>query len=255
MTAFMTPPAIDAPLPRAEFEARLRAIGDARYHDKHPFHDRLHSGQCSMTEVQAWVINRWHYQSSIPMKDAAFMSRCRDPDLRRAWRSRIDDHDGGPESGGGIRRWLKLAEGVGLDPEYVASGAGVMPATRFAVDAYVRFVRDESLIAAMASSLTEMFAPAIHTRRIDGLLEHYSFANPETVSYFRHRLTEAPKDVRFTLDWVLTHAVTRADQEAAIAALTFKTDVLWAQLDALWNGYVEGRVPPGAWQPGEGQAR
>lgn len=241
------------PLSRDEFEARLRRVGEERYHDKHPFHDRLHSGQCTMAEVQAWVINRWAYQSTIPRKDAAFLSRCTDPDLRRIWRSRIEDHDGGLTEGGGIRRWLKLAEGVGLDPDYVASGIGVMPATRFAVEAYVRFVRDEPLIAAMASSLTEMFAPAIHTRRIEGLLEHYAFANPDTIAYFRHRLKEAPKDVDFTLRWVLDHARSPVDQEAAIAALTFKTDVLWAQLDALWNGYVEGRIPPGAWQPGQGQ--
>lgn len=243
----------DQSLSRETLEARLRAIGPARYHDLHPFHHRLHSGQCTMDEVQAWVINRWYYQSRIPMKDAAFMSRCTDPDLRRIWRSRIDDHDGGVGDGGGIRRWLKLAEGVGLDPDYVASGRGVMPATRFAVDAYVRFVRDEPLIAAMASSLTEMFAPAIHTKRIEGLLAHYSFANPDTIAYFKHRLTEAPKDVAFTLRWVLDHAVTRADQEVAIAALTFKTEVLWVQLDALWHGYVAGNIPPGAWRPGEGQ--
>ncbi|MFB2550506.1 pyrroloquinoline-quinone synthase PqqC [Ensifer soli] len=249
----ITPRHDDLPLDRGTFEARLRRIGAERYHDRHPFHARLHGGLCTMDEVQAWVINRWHYQSSIPMKDAAFLSRCRDPDLRRIWRSRIEDHDGGVEAGGGIRRWLRLAEGVGLDPAYVASGRGVMPATRFAVDAYVRFVRDEPLIAAMASSLTEMFAPAIHAERIEGLLSHYAFADRETIAYFSHRLTEAPKDVRFTLDWVLTHATSRAEQEAAIAALSFKTDVLWAQLDALWNGYVEGRIPPGAWRPGEGR--
>ncbi len=244
----------DQSLPRDTLEARLRAIGDARYHDKHPFHHRLHAGACSMDEVRAWVVNRWHYQASIPMKDAAFLSRCTDPGLRRIWRSRIEDHDGGVDSGGGIRRWLKLAEAVGLDPDYVASGQGVMPATRFAVDAYVRFVRDAPLVAAMASSLTEMFAPAIHTQRIAGLLEHYGFATDETLAYFRQRLNEAPKDVGFTLEWVLEHARTRAEQEDAIAALTFKTDVLWAQLDALWNGYVEGRIPPGAWRPGEGLA-
>lgn len=242
----------DQSLPRDALEARLRRIGDERYHDKHPFHHRLHSGGCSMDEVRAWVINRWYYQSSIPMKDAAFMSRCRDPELRRIWRSRIEDHDGGVSDGGGIRRWLRLAEGVGLDPDYVASGVGVMPATRFAVDAYVRFVRDAPLIAAMASSLTEMFAPAIHTQRIDGLLAHYGFASDDTLAYFRQRLNEAPKDVSFTLHWVLDHALTRADQDAAIAALTFKTEVLWAQLDALWHGYVAGNIPPGAWRPGEG---
>lgn len=240
--------------PRDVFEARLRQIGVERYHDKHPFHRRLHSGQCTLSEVQAWVINRWQYQSRIPMKDAAFLSRCSDIELRRMWRGRIEEHDGGLHEGGGIRRWLLLAEGVGLDPDYVASGLGVLPATRFAVDAYVHFVREEPLIPALASSLTEMFAPAIHNDRIAGLLAHYDFANAETISYFQHRLSEAPKEVAFTLGWVLDHALSRADQDAAAAALTFKTDVLWAQLDALWHAYVEGNIPPGAWQPGERQS-
>ena len=241
------------PPPRDLFEARLRAIGDARYHDKHPFHDLLHSGGCTPDQVRAWVINRYYYQSRIPMKDAAFLSRVDDPNLRRIWRSRIEDHDGSTPGTGGIARWLKLAEGVGLDPDYVASTRGVLPATRFAVDAYVRFVRDEPLLRAVAASLTELFAPKIHTDRIAGLLKHYDFANDTTVSYFRHRLTEAPKDVAFGLTWVLDHATTQADQDAAADALCFKTDVLWAQLDALWGAYVEpGRIPPGAWTPGEG---
>lgn len=238
---------------RTLFEARLRAIGDARYHDKHPFHHLLHAGGCSPEQVRAWVINRYYYQSRIPMKDAAFLSRVTDPELRRIWRRRIEDHDGHEPGSGGIARWLKLAEGVGLDPDYVASARGVLPATRFAVDAYVRFVRDEPLLPAVAASLTELFAPKIHSERIAGLLEHYDFANEETVSYFRHRLTEAPQDVAFGLSWVLEHAVSQADQDAAAAALCFKTDVLWAQLDALWSAYVApARIPPGAWIPGEG---
>ena len=241
------------PPPRDLFEARLRAIGNARYHDKHPFHDLLHSGGCTPDQVRAWVINRYYYQSRIPMKDAAFLSRVDDPNLRRIWRSRIEDHDGSAPGTGGIARWLKLAEGVGLDPDYVASTRGVLPATRFAVDAYVRFVRDEPLLRAVAASLTELFAPKIHTDRIAGLLKHYDFANDTTVSYFRHRLTEAPKDVAFGLTWVLDHATTQADQDAAADALCFKTDVLWAQLDALWSAYVApGRIPPGGWTPGEG---
>lgn len=241
------------PPPRDLFEARLRAIGNARYHDKHPFHDLLHSGGCTPDQVRAWVINRYYYQSRIPMKDAAFLSRVDDPNLRRIWRSRIEDHDGSAPGTGGIARWLKLAEGVGLDPDYVASTRGVLPATRFAVDAYVRFVRDEPLLRAVAASLTELFAPKIHTDRIAGLLKHYDFANDTTVSYFRHRLTEAPKDVAFGLTWVLEHATTQADQDAAADALCFKTDVLWAQLDALWSAYVApGRIPPGGWTPGEG---
>lgn len=213
----------------------------------------LHSGGCSEDQVRAWVINRYYYQSRIPMKDAAFMSRVADPDLRRAWRGRIEDHDGTAPGEGGIARWLKLAEGVGLDPDYVKSETGILPATKFAVDAYVRFVRDEPLLAAVASSLTELFAPKIHTQRIAGLLEHYPFANNETMSYFQHRLKEAPKDVAFGLDWVLTSAKTSAEQDMAARALIFKTDVLWAQLDALHAAYVDpGRAPPGAWQPGEG---
>ncbi|SDX05863.1 pyrroloquinoline-quinone synthase PqqC [Paracoccus sanguinis] len=243
------------PASPAEFEARLRQIGAERYHDKHPFHELLHSGGCTIDQVRAWVINRYYYQSRIPMKDAAFMSRVTDPDLRRAWRSRIEDHDGTADQPGGIWRWLRLAEGVGLAPDYVASARGVLPATRFAVDAYVRFVRDEPLLAAVASSLTELFAPAIHQQRIAGLLAHYDFANPQTIAYFQHRLTEAPKDVAFGLGWVLDHARTAQDQDVAAAALVFKTDVLWAQLDALHSAYVApGRIPPGAWHPGEGLA-
>ncbi|MGZ2256537.1 pyrroloquinoline-quinone synthase PqqC [Roseobacter sp. A03A-229] len=240
---------------RETFEARLRQIGDERYHDKHPFHQLLHSGGCTPDQVRAWVINRYYYQTRIPMKDAAFMSRVSDPNLRRIWRSRIEDHDGTEPGTGGIARWLKLAEGVGLDPEYVASEVGILPATRFAVDAYVRFVRDEPLLPAVASSLTELFAPKIHSERIAGLFEHYAFANADTMSYFQNRLKEAPKDVAFGLKWVLDHAVTQVDQDAAARALTFKTEVLWAQLDALYSAYVEpGRIPPGGWQPGEGLA-
>jgi pyrroloquinoline-quinone synthase len=242
-----------APLSRTAFEARLRKIGDERYHDKHPFHRMLHGGQCSIMQVRAWVINRYGYQSRIPMKDAAFMSRCSDPDLRRAWRSRIEDHDGDTEEGGGIRRWLKLAEAVGLDPDYVASETGMLPATRFAVDAYVRFVRDMPLLDAVAASLTELFAPAIHKERIAGLLANYDFADDAALSYFRTRLDQAPRDVAFGLKYVLDHADTLEKQEAAAAALTFKTDVLWAQLDAIEQAYVTpGRIPPGAWDGSEG---
>jgi pyrroloquinoline-quinone synthase len=236
---------------RETFEARLRAIGAERYHDRHPFHKLLHGGGCTPDQVRAWVLNRYVYQAGIPMKDAAFMSRVADPALRRAWRSRIEDHDGTDDNEGGIARWLRLADAVGLDRDYVASMEGALPATRFAVDAYIRFVRDETLLEAVAASLTELFAPAIHAARIEGLLANYAFADDSSLSYFRKRLTEAPKDVAFGLAWVLDHADTQEKQDAAAAALTFKTDVLWAQLDALHAAYVEpARRPPGAWEPG-----
>jgi pyrroloquinoline-quinone synthase len=238
---------------RAAFEARLRRIGAERYHDKHPFHALLHGGGCTPDQVRAWVINRFYYQSRIPMKDAAFISRVEDPELRRVWRKRIEDHDGTDGREGGIARWLRLAEAVGLDPAYVASCRGVLPATRFAVDAYVRFVRETSLLEAIAASLTELFAPKIHAERIEGLLKHYAFADDRSLAYFRSRLQEAPDDVAFGLAWVLDHAGTIERQDAAAAALIFKTDVLWAQLDALHSAYVApARIPPGAWRPPEG---
>jgi pyrroloquinoline-quinone synthase len=237
-------------LPIGEFERRLRQIGVERYHDKHPFHALLHEGRLNQGQVQAWVLNRFYYQKSIPLKDASLIGRADDIDLRREWIRRIVDHDGGAPGEGGIARWLILAEGVGLDRAYVASCDGVLPGTRFACDAYVHFVRDKTLLEAVASSLTELFAPDLHKTRIAALLEHYPFATDQTLAYFRTRLVQAPQDVAFGLDYVLRHAGTRAAQEACLAALRFKTDVLWAQLDALHHAYVApGLIPPGAFVP------
>ena len=240
----------DGPMDAAELEARLREIGRARYHDRHPFHGLLHGGALNRGQVQAWVLNRYYYQSRIPLKDAALISRAEDPELRRAWRRRIEAHDGREGKAGGLERWLVLADGVGLDRDYVVSLDGVLPATRFAVDAYVRFVRERTLLEAVASSLTELFAPQIHEERIAGLLRHYDFADERTLAYFRHRLEELPADVGFGLDYVTALAVTRAQQDRVLDAVRFKTDVLWAQLDALHHAYVApGHIPPGAFVP------
>jgi pyrroloquinoline-quinone synthase len=233
-----------------EFERRLRQIGEERYHSKHPFHKLLHEGKLNQGQVQAWVLNRFYYQRSIPLKDASLMSRAEDPEFRREWIHRIIDHDGTEAGNGGIDRWLMLAEGVGLDRNYVQSMVGILPATKFAVDAYVRFVRDKTLLEAVASSLTELFAPELHKTRIDALLKNYSFANDKTLAYFRKRLDQAPRDVKFGLSYVLREARTRDQQEASLAALRFKTDVLWAQLDALHHAYVTpALIPPGAFVP------
>jgi pyrroloquinoline-quinone synthase len=233
-----------------EFERRLRQIGEERYHSKHPFHKLLHEGKLNQGQVQAWVLNRFYYQRSIPLKDASLMSRAEDPEFRREWIHRIIDHDGTEAGNGGIDRWLMLAEGVGLDRDYVQSMVGILPATKFAVDAYVRFVRDKTLLEAVASSLTELFAPELHKTRIDALLKNYSFANDKTLAYFRKRLDQAPRDVKFGLSYVLREARTRDQQEASLAALRFKTDVLWAQLDALHHAYVTpALIPPGAFVP------
>lgn len=238
------------PWSKAEFEQRLRTVGAERYHDKHPFHVSLHAGALNQGQMQAWVLNRFYYQKSIPLKDASLIGRADDILLRREWISRIRDHDGEKPGEGGIERWLVLAEGVGLDRDYVASYRGVLPATRFACEAYIRFVREKSLLEAVASSLTEMFAPTLHKTRIAALLEHYPFANEKTLAYFRTRLVQAPEDVAFGLAYVLGNARSREQQEQCVAALTFKTEVLWSQLDALNHAYVTpGLIPPGAFVP------
>ena len=218
----------------------------------HPFHQRLHGGTCTKTQVKAWALNRYYYQSSIPIKDAIVLSRFRDRKIRLEWRHRIEDHDGSFEAEGGIERWLRLTDGLGFDRAYVESCKGLLPATRFAVDAYVHFVRERTPLEAIASSLTELFAQKLHNERISGMLSHYDFINPSVMTYFQRRLDQAPRDADFALGFVKEHARTRAEQEAVMGALSFKCDVLWAQLDALWSAYVEpGRIPPGAWIPDE----
>ncbi len=238
------------PLSPEALAAALRAVGAERYHNLHPFHRRLHGGECSRAQVQAWALNRYYYQSRIPAKDASLIARLPTAELRREWRRRLVDHDGDQPGTGGIARWLKLAEGVGLDRAYVESTAGILPGTRFAVDAYVNFVRDRSVLEAVASSLTELFSPTIISERVAGMLRHYDFITRETLAYFTPRLTQAPRDADFALAYVTENARSVAEQEAVLAALRFKCDVLWSQLDALDYAYVSpGHIPPGAFVP------
>ncbi len=230
-------------------EVALRAIGEERYHNRHPFHKLLHGGKLDRGQVQAWALNRFYYQSQIPIKDASLIARLPTSELRRAWRSRLIDHDGDGSAPGGIERWLKLAEGVGLDRDYVISTTGILPATRFAVEAYVAFVRDQSILDAVASSLTEMFSPTIIAERVEGMLANYDFVSQDTLAYFTPRLTQAPNDAKFALNYCKENARTRQEQEGVLAALRFKCDVLWVQMDALWGAYVDGHIPPGAFVP------
>lgn len=238
------------PMTPDELEQQIRAVGAERYHDKHPFHRLLHSGKLNKGQVQAWALNRYCYQAAVPRKDAALMSRTTDRELRREWIHRILDHDGSGDEEGGIERWLVLTDGLGLDREYVTSMAGALPATRFAVEAYVAFVRERSLVEAVASSLTELFAPSIHRERIAGMLKNYDFIDESVMAYFRRRLNQATRDADFALDYVKRHATTRELQELCIEAVRFKCNVLWAQLDALHHAYVTpGLIPPGAFKP------
>ena len=231
-------------------EERLRQIGAERYHHNHPFHCLMRDGQLNKGQIQAWALNRYYYQSRIPIKDSALMSRMVDTDLRRAWSQRVVDHDGTHEGQGGIKKWLHLCERLDLARDYVLSEEGVLPATKFAVDAYVNFVREHSLLEAIASSLTELFAPSIITERTSALLARYDFVDEDALVYFKARLTAAPRDADFALEYVKTHATTPALRNAVCEALLFKTDMLWAQLDALYFSYVTPRlVPPGAFAP------
>ncbi len=233
----------------ADFEAAIRAVGAERYHDNHPFHHMLHGGKLAKTQVQAWALNRYCYQAAVPRKDAALISRVHDRELRREWVHRILDHDGYAEEEGGIERWLVLTDGLGLDQNYVVSMRGALPATRFAVESYVTFVREQPITIAVASSLTELFAPKIHKERIAGMLENYDFIDDKVMAYFKRRLMQAPRDANFALNYVLENAKTREEQEACVDAVRFKCNVLWAQLDALQHAYVEGKIPPGAFRP------
>lgn len=247
MTEVLTPDAL---------EAALRRIGAERYHHLHPFHQRLHSGRARIDEVRAWALNRYCYQRIIPIKDAALMARADDVALRRVWRERLVDHDGeiddAPE--GGLRRWLALTDGLGLDRDYVVSMRGALPATRFSCDAYVAFVKDRTLLEAVASSLTELFSPAIIGQRVSGMLKHYDFIDENVLRYFNFRLAQAPRDAEFALDYVKRHAQDAETQALALGALKFKCAMLWTQLDALAHVYVDGNPFPGAWRPGDGMA-
>ena len=233
-----------------DLETRLRQIGAERYHDRHPFHALMRDGKLTKGQIQAWALNRYYYQSCIPIKDSALMSRLLDPELRRIWSQRVIDHDGTREGRGGLEKWLHLCDRLGFERDYVVSEAGILPATKFAVNAYVDFVRERPLLEAIASSLTEMFSPRIIGERVAAMLENYDFVDDDMLVYFSARLDQAPRDADFALDYVKRHARTEAEQQAVCDALVFKTDVLWAQLDALYFAYVEpGLAPPGAFVP------
>jgi pyrroloquinoline-quinone synthase len=239
----------DALLSKSDFIAGFQSIGEERYHHRHPFHLLMHEGKLTRGQLQSWALNRYYYQSRIPIKDAAILARTEDPDFRRTWRKRIIDHDGDGTRPGGIEKWLRLVEATGLSPAEAISGEGILPATRYAVQAYVDFVSTRTFLEAVASSLTELFSGKLIALRIDALRRHYPWLS-SGLDYFTGRLTQAPEDADFALAWVVNHASTRQEQNKAYAALRAKCDILWAQLDALYFAYVSpGWPPPGAFKP------
>ena len=222
-----------APLDRDAFVERLRVEGAARYHDNHPFHVAMHAGQLTPEQLRRWVLNRYYYQTRIPIKDALIVAKSADPAFRRAWLRRIRDHDGDAEGQGGLAEWVRLAEAVGLDREVVSSLRHILPGVRFACDAYVSLVRESNLVVAVASSLTEFFAPDLMTKRIAAWERHYPFVDAAALAYFRGRVPRARRDSEEALAFVVDQARTRDVQEACVAALIRKTDILWHLLDCV----------------------
>jgi len=232
---------------RAEFEAKLRAQG-AAYHINHPFQKLMGAGRLSREQIQGWVANRYYYQISIPLKDAAVLANCPEREVRREWIRRIVDHDGSSGQEGGIERWLVLGEAVGLERAQLTSLKGVLPGVRFAVDAYVEFARRAPWQEAVAASLTELFAADLHRQRLADWPQHYPWIRAEGLAYFRARIAEAPRDVSHGLRLTLDHFTTRAGQERALEILRFKLDILWSMLDAMWIAYF-GYTPKLSLEP------
>jgi pyrroloquinoline-quinone synthase len=221
-----------------ELVERLRGLG-ARYHHLHSFHVRMDAGELSREELQRWVANRFYYQRCIPIKDAAILSNCPELEVRRVWIQRIIDHDGTSAGAGGIESWLRLGEALGVTRDELESERRVLPGVRYAVDAYVNFARRKPWIEGVASSLTELFGPGAIRVRLAALEAHYPWIDRAGLEYFRDRLVQAPRDADYALGLVVERCVTREQQERAIAALRFKTEVLWAQLDAIKRGATQ----------------
>jgi pyrroloquinoline-quinone synthase len=227
-----------APLFREEFVDWLRREGASRYHDAHRVHVLMHQGRLSKAQLQQWVLNRFYYQTRIPIKDAIILSKSEDPVFRRAWIRRIHDHDGNAPGEGGLALWLRLAEGVGLSRAEVEGLGSVLPGVKFACDAYVTLVRERSLLEAVASSLTEFFAPDLMSRRIAAWQEHYPWVDAEMLAYFRSRVPRARADSEEAISYVVEHATSYELQERCVAALIRKTEILWHLLDCVEKAYV-----------------
>jgi len=227
---------------RETFESRLRALG-SRYHIHHPFQVKMNQGELNREQLQGWVANRYYYQISIPLKDTALMSNCPDRAVRRRWIQRISDHDGDQGDAGGIEAWIRLGESCGLSREEIVSESRVLPGVRFAVDAYVNFVRRAPWQEGVCSSLTELFAPTIHRERLANWPTRYPWIDDDGLQYFRNRLSEAHRDVQHGLELTLEYFTSRAQQERALELLQFKLDVLWTMLDAMYLAYILDMPP------------
>jgi pyrroloquinoline-quinone synthase len=229
-------PPLDTPLAPDDLAAALRALNDS-YYANHPFHALMHEGRLTERQLQGWVANRLAYQRAIPRKDAAILSNCPDPEVRRVWIQRIIDHDGTEPGSGGIEMWIRLGEALGVPRDEMEDERHVLPGVRFATEAYVNFCRTRPWMDGVASSLTELFAPGLMRQRIAAFPQHYPWVRPEALDYFKSRLVQAPRDSQHGMSLVLTHCTTVETQRRAFAALAFKLELLWAMIDTIHHGY------------------
>lgn len=248
------------PLSKEAYVEWLTREGSARYHDYHPYHKLMHEGKLTQVQLQQWVLNRYYYQTRIPIKDALIVSKSEDPTFRRMWLRRIQDHDGEREGEGGLASWLELAQGVGLDVEEVRTCRSVLPGVRLACDGYVQFVRETTLLEAVASSLTELFAPTLMARRLEAWKQHYPWVSQESLGYFQMRISRASLDSKQAIEFVVRQAATYELQERCVRALIKKAEILWHLLDCLYFAYIEpepGRAAHDQWhgrRPSQTQA-
>lgn len=227
------------PRSKEAFVEWLRREGSIRYYDHHPFHELMHNGHLTKAQLQQWVLNRYYYQTRIPVKDALIIAKSEDPNFRRIWLRRIQDHDGQQDGEGGLVLWLELARGVGLDVDEVKGFRSVLPGVRLVCDEYVQFVRESPLLESVASSLTELFAPTLMARRLEAWKQHYPWVGSESLAYFQLRISRARDDSEHAVEFVVRHATTYAQQERCVEALIRKAEMLWAMLDCLYMSYVE----------------
>jgi pyrroloquinoline-quinone synthase len=238
-----TPP--PAPIPVLEGPLTPEALADAlrafsrSYYANHPFHQLMHEGRLSPRQLQGWVANRLAYQRAVPRKDAAILSNCPDPAVRREWLQRIVDHDGTDPGTGGIEMWIRLGEAIGVPREEMEDERHVLPGVRFASEAYVTFCRTKPWIDGVAASLTELFAPDLMRKRIAAFPQHYSWIRPEALEYFKSRLTQAPRDSQQGLQLVQAHCTTIETQQRAFDALAFKLEMLWVMIDTIHHAYTD----------------
>ena len=231
-------PALTQPLAPEALTAALRTFSGS-YYANHPFHQSMHEGQLTKRQLQGWVANRLAYQRAIPRKDAAILSNCPEPGVRRLWLQRIVDHDGTEAGSGGIEMWIRLGEALGVPREEMEDERHVLPGVRFATEAYVTFCKTRPWIEGVAASLTELFAPDLMRKRIAAFPQHYGWVRPEALEYFKSRLTQAPRDSQHGLHLVMTRCTTVETQRKAFAALAFKLELLWVMIDTIHHGYAE----------------